>query len=296
MSAALAASALLLAIGQGWVGQAPFSPATEAAIARAKAGDAAPLLALAEAGDASAQFQAGTLMIFGARGVPKDGARGCAMLKTAGQTRADAMHIYGECLQFGYGGEQDLEKAMAAFDRAGDMGLAKSRCAEGNILIELQRDVPRAVALCREAAEAGDADAQTDLGNFYIAGVGVEADVATARGWYEKAAAQNQRNAAFVLGQIHWNGDGGVERSPEAAARYWRIAHDNGRPDAAFWLGNAAYLMADAGDRTWDVSGLKEAERWYALAAERGPEAQRAEAAERLDLVRQLQDVMSRRR
>src|SRR4029079_11314681 len=123
-------------------------------------------------------------------------------------------------------------KAIVTFHKAGDMGLFKSRCAEGNVLIELGRDTARAVAVCREGAEAGDPDAQTDLGNFYLQGEIVPRDIAAARGWYEKAAAQNQANAALVLGQIHWNGDG-VKKDNAVAAKYWRIAFDHGREDAA---------------------------------------------------------------
>ena len=41
---------------------------------------------------------------------------------------------------------------------------------------------------CREAAEQGFVDAQTQLGFFYARGIGVERDYAEARRWYALAA------------------------------------------------------------------------------------------------------------
>jgi len=291
--AVLAGSA---AQAQSWPGQPPTSPEVEAALSQMRAGQSSglrDLQRLADAGRPDAQFYLGPLYLFGAGGLAKDGVKGCAYEMKASATRADAMHLVAECYQHGYGGEKNDEKAMAAFQRASDMGLVKSKCALGNMLMASGRDEKRGAALCREAAEGGDADAQTDLGNLYLNSKILPHDSVEARRWYEKAAAQNQANAAVVLGQIYWNGDG-VTKDNAAAARYWRVAFDHGREDAAKFLGDEAFVRASRPDKSWTVAGLDEARGWYEKAVEaRNPDI-RAEAIERAKLMQQLKDVMMR--
>ncbi|HEX7947840.1 MAG TPA: hypothetical protein VF495_24455, partial [Phenylobacterium sp.] len=92
-------------------GAPPYGPQTDAAIARVRAGDPeglTALIALADGGDAGAQTIAASLFVFGALGAPQDGKRGCDYVRRASATRSDAMHVLGECYQYGYGGEKDL--------------------------------------------------------------------------------------------------------------------------------------------------------------------------------------------
>lgn len=74
---------------------------------------------------------------------------------------------------------------------AGEGGFPKSLCALGNLYLN-GRGVPlsaeRAVELCRRGAEMGDADAQTDLGNFHLMGQGTAQDYVEARRWFGLAA------------------------------------------------------------------------------------------------------------
>jgi len=276
-------------------GAPPASDEVTSALGRASTDRGAALYALAKAGKPDAQTYAGVLLAFRSNEAA-DNRTGCSYLEVASASRSDAMHFLGEAYQFGRcGGRIDLEKAIATFHRAGDMGLAKSRCAEGNVLIALGREQTRAVRLCTEGAEAGDADAQTDLGNFYLQGQLVARDMAVALSWYEKAAAQNQANAAHVLGQIYWNGDG-VARDTAKAARLWRISYQGGREDSAFLLGNEAFLRAGRGQGKWDEDGLAEARDWYAKAVDaRNPEIAK-QARERKELSEQLIGVMQRRK
>jgi TPR repeat protein len=297
LAGALALMALA-APGEFGAGQPPISPEAQAAFAKARGGDASELVRLADAGHADAQFYLSPLLIFGAGGLPKDGARGCAYAEKAAATRGDAQHLVGECFEYGYGGVKDVDKAIAAFHRAGDMGMAKSRCAEGNMMFEAGRDEARAFALCREGAEAGDPDAQTDVGNYYLTGQHVAKDVAAARGWYEKAVAANgQRNAALVLGQIYWYGDGGVAKDNAKARHYWKIAYDGGRQDAAKLLGDEAFLRAfpDAaahkltpGQTRVDPAAMDEATGWYEKALAAATAEQRPDIEGRLKLLREL--------
>lgn len=275
-------------------GAQPVSPDVYRAFSKAK-DDPTDLMRLAEAGQPDAMTYAGIRLAFGQQS-EADRKRGCDWLEAASAARADAMHSLGEAFQYGFcGGRIDLARAAATFRKAGDMGMAKSRCAEGNVLLESGGDGARAVELCRQGAEVGDPDAQTDLGNFYLQGRIVTRDMAAARGWYEKAAAQNQANATFILGQIYWNGDG-VAKDNAKAAQMWRAAYARGREDAAFYLGNEAFLRAGRGDGKWDAMGLAEARDWYAKAVDaRNPEVAK-QARERRDLADQLIGVMERKK
>lgn len=59
-----------------------------------------------------------------------------------------------------------------------------------------------------EAAEAGDADAQNNVGEIYERGLGTEPNFEAAVVWYQKAAAQNNHRAQFNLGSMYEQGLG----------------------------------------------------------------------------------------
>jgi TPR repeat protein len=111
----------------------------------------------------------------------------------------------------------------------------------------------------------GDPDAQTDLGNFYLTGQGVPMDKVRARHWYEQAVVHRQRNAAFILGQMYWYGDT-VERSDAEAFRYWEIAWEAGRPDAALLLARSHVVVAVRDPQNIERAALETALQWYELA------------------------------
>lgn len=80
-------------------------------------------------------------------------------------------------------------------------------------------DYVRAVAEWRPAANAGDADAQFNLGQAYTLGRGVPVDIKLAEGWFRKAAVQGH---------------------PQAQAKYGLVLFDQGkRAEAAPWLDKA---------------------------------------------------------
>lgn len=276
-------------------GAPTVSPEVAAAYAKVRDGNRSELMRLAEGGRADAQTYAGLLLAFGS-GSADEQRRGCGWLEAASASRSDAMHTLGEAFEHGRcGGKPDIDRAIATYRKAGNMGMAKSRCAEGNLLITQKREIPRAVALCRQGAESGDPDAQTDLANIYLQGNLVPRDMTEARRWYEKVAAQNQANAAHVLGQIYWNGDG-VPKDNARAAQLWRISFAGGREDSAFYLGDEAFVRAGQGPGKWIVEDLEEARDWYAKAVDaRNPEIAR-QARERLTLMTQLAGAMRRQR
>lgn len=69
-------------------------------------------------------------------------------------------------------------------------------------------DYPAAVAIWRPLAEAGDSDAQFNLGQAYRLGRGVTLNLAVAKTWFERAAASGHVDAQTTLGLLLFqNGD-----------------------------------------------------------------------------------------
>src|SRR5437763_14779421 len=63
-------------------------------------------------------------------------------------------------------------------------------------------DYPSAIRIWRPLAEAGDADAQFNLGQAYRLGRGVPLDLSVAKIWFERAARNGQIDAEPTLGRL----------------------------------------------------------------------------------------------
>ena len=106
----------------------------------------------------------------------------------------------------------------------------------------------------QERAEAGDAEAQSNLGVMYEKGEGVPKDYVEAVKWYRKAAEQGDaygqkqlvkwyRKAAeqgvaiaqVNLGWMYDNGEG-VPKDSSEATKWYRKAAKQGNADAKEWL------------------------------------------------------------
>lgn len=160
------------------------------------------------------------------------------------------------------------------------------------------------VALYKQAAEQGNAEAQFNLGLLYEKGDGVEQNWKEAVNWYRKAAMQNHSYAEFNLGVCYENGIG-VVQDFEEAIKWFRKAAEQGIPNAQCMLGFcyqngwgvernnalALYWYLKAAEQEYPEAqcklgsyyeeGLvvgqsyKESVKWYLKAAEQGiPEAQ----------------------
>src|SRR3954453_11487028 len=95
-------------------------------------------------------------------------------------------------------------------------------------------DYAAAVAIWRPLAEKGDADAEFNLGQAYRLGRGVATNLAAAKTWFERAAAQGHVDAQTTLGLLLFqNGD-------QAAGLKWlKKAADQGEPRALLVYGTA---------------------------------------------------------
>ena len=88
----------------------------------------------------------------------------------------------------------------------------------------------------KASAEAGDADAQYNLGELYRNGQGVEQDFKEALKWYQKAADQGHADAQLNLGVMYANGEGVLEDDKEAT-KWFQKAADQGLAMAQSNLG-----------------------------------------------------------
>jgi TPR repeat protein len=124
-------------------------------------------------------------------------------------------------------------------------------------------------AALRELAEAGDAAAQTELGERYEDGRDVVQDYGVAVSWFRRAAEQGYAPGQAALGFMYERGRGVVQDSAEAA-RWYRRSAEQGNTRAQNNLGSsyATGLGVAQNDRA--------AVEWYRRAAEQGwPPAQR---------------------
>ena len=115
----------------------------------------------------------------------------------------------------------------------------------------------------RKRAEAGDAQAQFDLGCLYDSGDGVNMDRQQAATWYRKAAEQGHAKAQYEIGLLYYSGEG-VAKSPEQAVAWFRKAAVQGHANAQSNLG----LMYASGSGV--PKDARQAVEWYLKAAAQG--------------------------
>jgi TPR repeat protein len=270
-----------LAVAQQASAPPPIAPDLQAALAKADAGQSGELLALADSGRADAQYYAGQMLMTGRGGTKPDAAKACAYEEKAAASRADAAFLVGECYRQGLGGQRDAAKAKAAYTRASQMGFPKAKCALGQMLMAEPGQGEQGLALCKEAAKAGDVDAQVALGDAYYRGnPAVKADPKEARKWYDLAADQKNAQASRTLGTMYANGEGG-KKDTKQAVKLWQAAEQAGDPLAAILVADQLFSDLTGGRKPGPgqyafrggvpVADIEAIEAWYKEAQERDP-------------------------
>ena len=112
-----------------------------------------------------------------------------------------------------------------------------------------------------EPAKAGDAQAQTYVGEIYEKGMGLAPDYQAAATWYRKAADQGWAPAQINLGQLYELGRG-VPRDPAQALAWYRRASGLGDLDTGFQpsapsQGELKQLKQDLRQRDQEVERLR---------------------------------------
>jgi len=165
----------------------------------AKAVDIATMQAEAERGEATAQFNLGSLY-----------ARGLAVT-------------------------QSYTLAAKWYRLAADQGQAAAELALGELYEVgqgVKRDESEAAKWYHLAAEQGNPGAQYSLAALYVLGKGVTADAAEAIKWYRLAADQGDALAQFNLGMRYHEGRG-IAAEPVQAYQWLSLAAAQGITDAA---------------------------------------------------------------
>ncbi|MCB1925370.1 MAG: sel1 repeat family protein [Gammaproteobacteria bacterium] len=125
-------------------------------------------------------------------------------------------------------------------------------------------DQLRAEAAVRNAAKAGNAEAQFRLGVMYGNGDGVGLDYQQALHWFDQAAAQGHQNALITLAWMYANG-AGVEADEVRARTLYLQAAEGGSAKAQYVVGTL-YRFAQYGlDK--DIGRAVE---WYLKSANQG--------------------------
>lgn len=91
-------------------------------------------------------------------------------------------------------------------------------------------DLKSALRIWMQAAQAGDAEAQTNVGEIYERGLGVEPNYEAAALWYQKAADQGYSQALFNLGTLYEQGLGVPQDRLKALNLYreaWGVPEDS---------------------------------------------------------------------
>ena len=122
--------------------------------------------------------------------------------------------------------------SVAALRELVEAGDAKAQTELGERYEEgrdgVVRDYGAAVSLYRRAAEQGDARGQGNLGAMYSNGWGVAQDNEVAVRWYRRAVEQGNARAQNGLGSMHRDGLGGVLPDDTEAVRWFRLSAEQG--------------------------------------------------------------------
>jgi TPR repeat protein len=142
----------------------------------------------------------------------------------------------------------------------------------------VRQDYAEAARWYRKAAERGDVRAQYNLGILNQNGWGVPQDYKEALKWYRKAAMQGAVSAQYNLGFMYLNGQG-VPQNYAEAAKWYRKAAEQGDVDALRILGLAYYLGK------WVPQDFVQSYFWFSLAASRASGEEYKQASEAKDRI-----------
>ncbi len=145
-----------------------------------------------------------------------------ALLARAQAGDASAEYQVGWAYEIGDGVLKDFTQSSIWFRKAAEQGSVDAQallCAHYVDGSGVPKDSVQAAIWCRKAAEQGDAFAQFDLGSSYATGDGVPQDYALAASWYLKAANQGYADAQFNLGRLYFLGSG--VRKDYGEAYFW---------------------------------------------------------------------------
>jgi TPR repeat protein len=159
--------------------------------------------------------------------------------KAANEGDPYAQFELGLAFDWGNGVEQDFRKAAEFYAKAAEQG---HKAAEHNLLLQhvsaqVKLHLPGVVfAKLESRAEAGDRDAQNNLGLCFQHGYGTQQDYAQAMVWFRRAADGGLAMAQFNVGGLYFEGNG-VEKDLAAAIDWYTRAAEQREELALLQLG-----------------------------------------------------------
>jgi TPR repeat protein len=164
---------------------------------------------------------------------PKSAAEDTARLRRHVENEVpEAIHALGCRYVDGSGGfVKSAKKAAKIFKRAVELGSVDAMLSLGRLYFNgadgVKRDVKKAEKLYRLAADRGDAIAQCNYGSLVK-----DRDPEAAVYYWKLSAAKGYAFAEFLVGLLHYHGDGGMERDPAEARRLLELAAAKGHEGA----------------------------------------------------------------
>lgn len=163
---------------------------------------------------------------------------------------------------YGLGKAKNLSEALLWAKLASDGGYVPAWALLGVMLKDLG-DPEQGLRWLTKAAKAGDAYAQSQLGQMYLAGDGVPRDPAAGLDWLTRAAEQGDPISENYLGYVLAAGQF-LEPRLDLAIAWFRKAASKHLPIAMENLGESLFKLSNGADQ--DVEALT----WYLLAKAHG--------------------------
>ena len=114
-----------------------------------------------------------------------------------------------------------------------------------------------------KAARQGHAEAQTNIGECYKEGLGVERNTQQAFYWFNEAAKKGVARARYYMGECYENGEG-ICKNFVKAEEYYRKAANQEYAEAQYRLGRC-YELGKGVDNNKNMAAI-----WYEKAAKQG--------------------------
>lgn len=221
-------------------------------------------------GDATAQFYLGQSLLTG-RGVPRDAARGLALLRqSAAQNHAEAMaemgrrQLFGEGLPENFAEAVRLARAAASRSNGAGLHLLGQLQASG---IGMAADAKAAFKLYEQAAATGNPVAMGTIGRAHLEGrFGFKPDATEANRWYLRAAEAGFPRAMNAYGYSLFSGRG-IPKDTVAGLHWIRRAAAHGEVGALQILSSQGQIDASTQLAIWrDAARAGNAEAQFRLA------------------------------
>ena len=206
-------------------------------------------------GLASAQYQLGLIYRNGIA-APRDFQKTRHWLeKAVACGNAPATIVLGRLYKGWFGHPIDRQKALEWFRKGASLGYKQAEYEVAWLLTQLsdearahkqqttqsekiiKEEKRQSLLALRKAADKGNPEAQTAIGNAYLTGQQGIRDIRLAVEFFQKAAQAESKQAAFQLAMIYFVGEGVIEQDVNRAVCYMEQSAKAGFPMAEYMLG-----------------------------------------------------------